>query len=174
MPCPWRFPAQRGRALGETHRMPSAIRILRSSTCERKRAPGLAVGPILTTTDDGATPSTGPVSPFVVIAMYVPAAGARRRTRNWHERETPSKKGAEATEKRPYKKGAMTNQHQPHFLRTSCTPPGCTARLRRLDGRFLRHLGGSCGLRARLLRCLDSPKQQRSATHTYGPALGQQ
>ena len=42
------------------------------------------------------------------------------------------------------------------------------------DGRLLRHLGGSCGLRARLLRCLDGPKQQRSATHTYGPALGQQ
>ena len=43
------------------------------------------------------------------------------------------------------------------------------------DGRLLRHLGSSCGLRARLLRCLvDSPKQQRSATHTYGPTLGQQ
>ena len=47
------------------------------------------------------------------------------------------------------------------------------------DGRLLRHLGGSCGLRARLLptkvpRCLDGPKQQQSATHTYGPALGQQ
>ena len=42
------------------------------------------------------------------------------------------------------------------------------------DGRLLRHLGGSCGLRARLLRCPDGPKQQRSATHTYGPALGQQ
>ena len=39
---------------------------------------------------------------------------------------------------------------------------------------LLRHLGGSCGLRARLLRCLDGPRQQRSATHTYGPALGQQ
>ena len=34
------------------------------------------------------------------------------------------------------------------------------------DGRLLRHLGGSCGLRARLLRCLDGSKQQRSATHT--------
>ena len=42
------------------------------------------------------------------------------------------------------------------------------------DGRLLRHLGGTCGLRARLLRCLDGPKQQRSAMHTYGLALGQQ
>ena len=43
------------------------------------------------------------------------------------------------------------------------------------DGRLLRHLGGSCGRAAtRLLRFLDGPKQQRSATHTYGPALGQQ
>ena len=42
------------------------------------------------------------------------------------------------------------------------------------DWQLLRHLGGSCGLRARLLRCLDGPKQQRSAMHTYGLALGQQ
>ena len=41
-------------------------------------------------------------------------------------------------------------------------------------GRLLRHLGGSCGLRARLLRFLDGPKQQRSATLTCWPALGQQ
>ena len=68
--------------------MPSTIRILSSSTCKRNRAPGLAVDPILTTTDDGATPSTGPVSPFVDIAMYVPAAGTRRRTRDWYERKT--------------------------------------------------------------------------------------
>ena len=42
------------------------------------------------------------------------------------------------------------------------------------DGRLLCRLGGPCGLRARILRCLDDPKQQRSAAHTYGPALGQQ
>ena len=29
------------------------------------------------------------------------------------------------------------------------------------DGRLLRHLGGSCGLRARLDRCLDGSEQQR-------------
>ena len=62
--------------------MPLTTRIFSNPTCERKRAPGLAVLPILTTTDDDATPSTGPVSPFVVIAMYVPAAGTRRRTRD--------------------------------------------------------------------------------------------
>jgi hypothetical protein len=45
-------------------------------------------GPYLTTTGDGATPSTVPVSLFVVIAMYVPAEGTRRRTRNFRERET--------------------------------------------------------------------------------------
>ncbi len=34
------------------------------------------------------------------------------------------------------------------------------------DGRLLRHLGGSCGLRARLLRCLDGSEQQRRDPHT--------
>ena len=37
------------------------------------------------------------------------------------------------------------------------------------DGRLLRHVGGSCGLRARLLRFLDGPKQQRSASTLVDP-----
>ena len=78
--------------------MPSTIKISGNPTCERKRAPGLAVHPILMTTDDGATPSTGPVSPFVVIAMYVPAAGTRGRIHDWQRRETATEKGAEGGE----------------------------------------------------------------------------
>ena len=39
------------------------------------------------------------------------------------------------------------------------------------DGRLLRHLGGSCGLRARLLRCLDGSKQQRHHRLPCGRAL---
>ena len=39
------------------------------------------------------------------------------------------------------------------------------------DGRLLRHLGGSCGLRARLLRCLDGSKQQRNHRLPCGRAL---
>ena len=39
------------------------------------------------------------------------------------------------------------------------------------DGRLLRHLGGSCGLRVGLDRCLDGSKQQRHHRLPCGRAL---
>ena len=39
------------------------------------------------------------------------------------------------------------------------------------DGRLLRHLGGSCGLRVGLDRCLDGPEQQRHNRLPCGRAL---